>query len=85
MSLYELRWCIVTQWRNGFNEKCEMQILGQMATDNDTEYYSAGEKHLMFTVNDWIMTKNMSKYDTIYSPNIQHSPFIKNFYTFTIT
>ena len=35
--------CIVTQWRNVFYEQCEMQTLGQMATDNDAEYYSLGE------------------------------------------
>ena len=35
--------CIVAQWRNAFYEKCEMQTLGQVATDNDTEYYSLEE------------------------------------------
>ena len=35
--------CTVTQRRNAFYEKCEMQTLGQVAIDNDTEYYSLGE------------------------------------------
>ena len=35
--------CIVTQWRNAFYEKCEMQTLGQVATDIDNEYSSLGE------------------------------------------
>ena len=45
MSLYEKVTCIVTQWMNAFHEKCEMQTLGQVATDTDTdtEYHSLGE------------------------------------------
>ena len=53
MSLYELMvTCIVTQWRNAFCEKCEMQTLGQVATDIDTGYYSLGESiwHLFLMI-----------------------------------
>ena len=35
--------CIVTQYGNAFYEKCEMQTLGMVATDSETEYYSLGE------------------------------------------
>ena len=42
---------IVTQWKNAFYLKCVMQTLGQIATDNDTEYYSLRE-HLILIVKD---------------------------------
>ena len=35
--------CIVTQWKNAFYEKSEMQTLDLEATVNYIEYYSLGE------------------------------------------
>ena len=63
---------IVTQWRNAFYEKWEMQTLGQVATGIDTEYYSLGKStwHLLLMIKLW------PKYVKVWNHilcNIQHA------------
>ena len=75
----------VTQWRNAFSEKCEMQTFGQVATNNDTEHYSLGESIwcLLLMITLWQKyVKSMIAYTLQYTT----SPLLsKNSYTVTIT
>ena len=51
-------------------EECEKQTLGQVATDNDTEYYSLGENiwYLLLMTKKWIkICQNMLLYTLQYT------------------